>query len=130
MFVRWQRRARGRVYFGKLHPAQCGDALIATLMRAKRVDGKPISEVIAYLGTARTVGHQINFWQQVLKRLKGVELTPADRAKTLEQVAAKVGWLTREQVQDHVTTLIEIWGEQASERVKPEDFEPLIEVIR
>ena len=128
MFVRWQRRTRGRTYWGKLHPASGGDALVATLMKSVRIEGKPRQQVIAYLGTARTVGHQIHFWQEALKRLDEVTLTPEDRRKTIEQVAAKVGWLTREEVQRHISTLVQLWGDRASEFVKPRDFEPLHEV--
>ena len=130
MFVRWQQRKRGRTYWSGFHPAHAGDALVATLIKSVRIDGKPRQQVIAYLGTARTEGHQIHFWQDVLKRLDGVELTPEDRGKAVEQIAAKVGWLTREQVQGHITALIELWGAQASEYVKPSEFEPLREAIR
>ncbi len=130
MFVRWQRRARGRNYWGEFHPSDSGDAYVAMLVESVRIEGKPRQKTVAYLGTVRSEADSINSWQTVLKRLDQSGLSPDMRRQAVEGIAKRIGWLTRDQVQAHINFLIGLWGARAAEYVKPAEFECLGEVVR
>ncbi len=130
MFVRWQRRARGRNYWGEFHPADNGDAYVGMLVESVRVEGKPRQKVLAYLGTVRAEADPINSWQAVLKRLDQSGLSPEVRGQAVEGIAKRIGWLSRDQVQERIKFLIGLWGARAAEYVKPAEFESLGEVVR
>ncbi|MPZ40611.1 MAG: hypothetical protein GEU95_21680 [Rhizobiales bacterium] len=99
MFIRWQARKLKKAKFGR---GRAGDtAWTAILAESKRVDGRPVQQHIAYLGSItdsamnlQTPAQRMFFYDHVMEQLAALKLAPKVRKAILEAIAKKVPAVT------------------------------------
>jgi hypothetical protein len=96
MYVRWKRYDLRGFYRGTtLHSA--------VLVRSERVDGRVRQRHVAYLGSVRSdrlkyVGRRESFWRDVTAKLDTFALSPAERDRVTQRLAAVVPPPTPEEI--------------------------------
>ena len=80
-----------------------GDLLICTLVESYRNDdGQPRQRKVAYLGSIRQempINHRIVFWEDIVRRLDGLNLPLQARNALVERIKARVPYADRDQWQ-------------------------------
>jgi hypothetical protein len=96
MYVRWKRYdLQGRNRGVTLHSA--------VLVRSERVDGHVRQRHVAYLGSLRSdyfanVSRRYYFWRDATAKLDAVSLSPAERDRITQRLAAVVPQPTAEEI--------------------------------
>jgi len=107
MYIRWNRTKRS-----KKHNQNKGDLISAVLVESTRIGGKPRQRVISYLGSSCENLSYITirwyFWQQVEKKLAGLELPEDDRNRIIQSIEKRFPKTTDEEMENEGKRLDEI----------------------
>ena len=97
MFIRWKRRKKAatKPWRRPRRRSDAGDSLYCVLVESQRINGSPRQKVVCYLGSLdegdrEKVWLRVDFWDEVLRKLDGLQLPPRDRKKIEESIARVV----------------------------------------
>jgi hypothetical protein len=97
MFIRWKRRKKAATKPSRWPRtrSESGDSLYCILVESQRINGSPRQKVICYLGSVddgdrEKLWLRVDFWDKVVRKLDGLQLTPRDREKIEKSIGRMV----------------------------------------
>ncbi|AFY62774.1 hypothetical protein [Synechococcus sp. PCC 6312] len=106
MFVRWEKRKRGKTRWGKFREES--PVLIARLVESYRVDGSSRHRTIAYLGSIREESlkknYVVSFWLDAWIKVQALNLESED--DIVHKISKTVPVPTLEQIQSNIGVMV------------------------